>query len=693
MTDSHSTTAREIPATSSLRFSRLDLALLAGVLVFYAATRLIGIADFPIYFFCDEATQANLAAELVDNGLRDRDGNLFPPYFLNVKVYNLGLSVWLHAPTVAAFGKSITVVRATSVAVGLLGAAALMVSLKVGFGTPLWWLGGLVFAALPSWFLHSRTAFETAMMVGFYACFVCAYVLYRKISPWWLPVAVVCGAATFYSYSNGQGVMFVTCSLLLVADWRYHWRVVRTRPWAVAAAAATAAAVAAPYLRFRFVLHPEMMADHFYDLNSYWVQELPLQEKLAIFVRTYLHGLSPAYWFFDDVEELVRHRMLGYGQLPLWLAPAIAIGLAHSLWRSWRSSLDRLLLIAVLAAPFSAAIVDIRITRVLAMMVPATALAVLGLERLRRWLKPWVPTAVFAVAVAAVLVGATAAMTADALKQGKTWFDDYGMGGLQWGAEQVFGVLRSMLEQDRDIRFIISHSWANWPDAFPRFFLDEELLQRVRMGVIEEYLVNFRPREIAPTQPFVMTPGEYELARSHPMLEVDEPLEVILYPDGRPGFYIVPVEYSDDARAIFEAEQAERRRPVQTETELDGVRLRVVHPKFDVGTVDNLFDRREDTIARTLDADPCALIFSLATPRPVSGARVQVWSPRYRLRLRVTDANGAVYEADAAVNLVEGFGIYELRLPEPVAEAREVVVVIDKSGDNKVHIQEIEFVD
>ena len=37
-------------------------------------------------------------------------------------------------------------------------------------------------AALPAWFLHSRTAFETVMMVGFYAVFVLAYLLYREVS-------------------------------------------------------------------------------------------------------------------------------------------------------------------------------------------------------------------------------------------------------------------------------------------------------------------------------------------------------------------------------------------------------------------------------------------------------------------------------------------------------------------------------
>jgi hypothetical protein len=101
--ESHSTLPSEEQPTA---LSRREMVLFVSVLIFYAATRLVGLADYPIYFFCDEATQANLAEELIDNGLRDPDGNLFPPYFLNAKVYNLGLSIWMHASTVAVFGKS-----------------------------------------------------------------------------------------------------------------------------------------------------------------------------------------------------------------------------------------------------------------------------------------------------------------------------------------------------------------------------------------------------------------------------------------------------------------------------------------------------------------------------------------------------------------------------------------------------------
>ena len=80
----------------------------------------------------------------------------------------------------------------------------------------------LVLAITPAWFLHSRTAFETVMMVSFYACFLCAYLLYRYRDPRYLYAALLFGAATFSSYTNGQGVMLISGVLLLLTDWRYH---------------------------------------------------------------------------------------------------------------------------------------------------------------------------------------------------------------------------------------------------------------------------------------------------------------------------------------------------------------------------------------------------------------------------------------------------------------------------------------
>jgi len=383
--------------------------------------------------------------------------------------------------------------------------------------------------------------------------------------------------------------------------------------------------------------------------------------------------------------------MLGYGYQPVWLSPAILLGAGIAFVKGRRSAAHRLVLIAVLAAPFSASMVGIRITRVLSMMVPATILAVLGLDCIRHLLRRFVPERVFASVAATGLVVATSFMTADALSNGATWFRDYGIGGMQWGAKEIYGELRKSLTSDPEIRFVVSHSWANWPDAFPIFFLDEPLRQRVRMGVVDEYLVEFRPHEISPEQLFVMTPGEYERARNNPMLEIGDPLKIIPYPDGEPGFFIVRLDYSSEAGEIFEAEQRERRQPVQSSIELDGVDVPVTHSKFDLGTVEDIFDGNMKSIARTLDADPCVLLFQFDGDRPIDGIRLTLWAPRYDLRLRVVSATGEIFHAKSNVETDQGFSTFELMLPDSVPAARELSITIDKHADNKVHIQEIEL--
>lgn len=676
---------------SPFAFSRSDLALMVLVLVFYASTRVIGIVDFPIFFFCDEATHANLAEELLANGLRDRDGNLLPPYFRNAKTFNLSLSVWILAPFLTVFGKSIAVVRLTTGLIGLLGAAALMLALKIGFKNRLWWAGGLVLAALPGWFLHSRTAFETVMMVGFYAAFILAYLLYREVSPRWLPLVIIFGGATFYAYSNGQGVMFVSVILLLFSDWRYHWSVVRDHRKVVVISLITTLIVASPYVRFRFFLHPEMVQEHFSDLHSYWLDEIPVTDKIGIFLKTYAKGLSPSYWFLDVTEELTRHRMLGYGSLPIWLSPMILLGLGISIFRSYRSSPHRLILIAVLAAPFSAAMVDIRITRVLAMMVPATILAVIGLDCVRHWLRRWVPNGVFASVVAAGLVAASSAMTVDALRNGATWFHDYKMYGTQWGARQLYGELERRLEADPEVVFIVSHSWANLPNAFTLFFVDPSLQYRVQHGVINDLILDYRPDAISKHHRFVLTDDEYQRAIDHEMIDVGEPFHVIPYPDGEPGFIFAEVAYSASAREFFEEERRKRRVPVESVIDHDGTEVVVIHPRFDIGAIESILDGDTETIARTLDADPATLVFRFAKTRTVSGIRLGLWTSNFDLRILVETNDGTTFEASTKVRTQTAKATHELMLPTAVAEARTITVVIDKHGDTKAHIQELVF--
>lgn len=676
---------------SRFHLNRRDWLLLAAVLLFYLATRLWALEEFPIYFFCDEAQQANLAHELVANGFHDEDGNFAPAYFRNVRVFNLGLSVWVHALPVTLFGKTVFVVRATSVLVGALGAAALMLALKWFYGLRLWWAGGLVMAALPAWFLHSRTAFETAMMVGFYGTFVLAYLLYREVSAWWLPAAAICGAATFYSYSNGQGVMFVTCLLLLVVDWPHHWRVLTRHRAAAAAALVVLVLLAAPYLRFRYVLHPEMMDLHLEDLHSYWTEDRPTAAKLGTFARTYLRGLSPGYWFVEDADELDRHRMLGSPHLPLWLAPAVLIGLGVSLVRSPRSAPHRLVLIAVLAAPFSAALVSLRITRVLAMVVPATILATVGLDRLRGWLARAVPERALVAVVGIGLAAATLAMTRDALVHGPRWFTNYGMHGMQWGARELFAEARRRLAADPEERIVVSHLWANNTNAFGEFFLSPEERPRIGWGVLDDVLRE-RRAEVGPNTSFVLTPEEFARAQESPKLWVRKGWTVIPNPAGGPGFYITRLAYSPESYRLFEVERLQRQQLVEGRVLIDGAEVRVRHPRLDMGGIGDAFDGDLRSLARTLDANPTRLELHFPGPRPLRELRLHLWTEVYLVRLQASRADGTVVDESVRQDTRLGDEPLTLRLQPPLPDVVALSLTIAKAGDAHVHLREIELI-
>ena len=213
--------------------------------------------------------------------------------------------------------------------------------LKQVFKARFWWVGALLLAVAPAWFLHSRTGFETVMMSSFFACFLWFYLLYRTRSPRYLFAAIIFGALTFFTYSSGQMLMVSVGAVLAVSDVRYHFRHWRT----TLPGLGLIALLALPVLHFR-TTNPQFMTVTLRTMDSYWFHDLTLAQKIEQFMRTWAQGLSPAYWFIPSQTLLVRHRMAGYGNLSVWLLPFFLIGVGWCLWKikspAPRGSLDGL---------------------------------------------------------------------------------------------------------------------------------------------------------------------------------------------------------------------------------------------------------------------------------------------------------------------------------------------------------------
>lgn len=582
-------------------------------LALFAVTRFVGLEDFPIYFFCDEAIHSVLAGDLIRSGFR-HDGQLFPTYFNNGESFNLSVSVYLQVIPYLLSRHSVFLTRGVSALLAILAGAAVGGILLKGFRARFWWAGVLLLSATPAWFLHSRTAFEVVLACSFYSLFIYFYLRYRLDDRRFLLPSLLCGALAFYAYTAIQPVVLLTGALLLVSDARHH-----LRQWRIALLGLAALVVfALPYQRFR-TAHPDEVYRNLRIRESYLLRkDLTPVERLRKFADEYVFGVSPSYWYVpENPRDFVRHRMKDYGHISIVTLPFALLGVLLCLWTIRRPA-SRTILISAAVAPVGGALAGVLLPRVLVFVIPVAVLTALGLSMALRGLERWIPHRIVAVSIFLLLGAANLVMLGDSLMYGGTWYRDYGLGGLQYGARQVFPAARDYLRRSPEAALIISPTWANGTDILHRFFLPDE--PRVQLGNIDAFIERKRPLDDRTV--FVMTQPEYARAVSDPRFMGIRVERTLKYPDGTDGFYFVRLRYSKSADAIFESEERERLRPVEEEFVLDGQPARIVHPRFSVGRVPDLFDGDPYTLVRTESTNPAVLELSFSRPRRLSGLTV-----------------------------------------------------------------------
>ncbi|NIS81574.1 MAG: hypothetical protein GTO14_15530, partial [Anaerolineales bacterium] len=344
-------------------YKRLVLGFFLVGLFVYVGTRIVGLDEYPAHFFTDEAAQTVFASELI----RDRfvyEGEFLPTYFYNVDKYSLSVTVYIQLVPYLLFGKSVVITRGASALVTIAGVVAISLLLKNVFQSPYWWLGPLLMSTTPVWFLHSRTAFENAIAVSFFALFICGYYLYLYRTPRFWYLTLIGGALTFYSYNPGRLVVLAACLFFLLSDLRYHWqnrRIIVASTWLILL-------LVLPFVRFQ-VTHILSELDQLELLQSYWVQDLSVGEKLLRFGAQVLRGLNPLYWFLPNRYELVwppqaSYMMMGYGHLLWIMLPFALVGLVYTLQRLRISAYRNLVLISI-ASPLGAALVEVNTARAL----------------------------------------------------------------------------------------------------------------------------------------------------------------------------------------------------------------------------------------------------------------------------------------------------------------------------------------
>jgi hypothetical protein len=445
------------------------------------------------------------------------------------------------------------------------------------------------------------------------------------------------------------------------------------------------------------------------------------------FVTAYTYGLSPQYWFFPNEKDLARHRMKDYGNLNTPVLLLLLLGVGLCLWKV-KSGPHRAVILAAMATPVGAALVDISITRVLAFTVPASVLAGLGLDAAftfveRRLVRdngrvvrsndfsPSTPHGatevattkatgngwlhvVFAIAIFAVFAIASVGMLNDTLTRGPLWYSDYGLYGMQYGAKQLFeDAIPEYLQRDPNTLILVSSTWANGADTFIRFFLPPEQRSRVQMLNVD-YFMTAR-RTLAPNMLLVMTPPEYEQAKASKKFKSVTVEQVIPYPDGRPGFYFARLAYADNFDTIISEEKAVRSKPVQGQVVIDGQQVQVTHSQFDAGQLRDLFDGDTFSLARGLEANPLVLEFTFPQPRPMTGLEATFGSMDLTLTAKLY-ADGATEPVaysqtfrglppDPKVELAFDRG------PATVKKLRLEILQLNAGLEVHIHVRELKF--
>jgi hypothetical protein len=603
----------------------LEQALFSAALILYSATRFIQLEDFPIYFFADEAVQAVLAGDLIRDGLHDFTGTFLPTYFQNVALFNLSLSVYLQVIPQLLFENSVFITRAASVLVTILGAAGVGLILRNIYESRHWWAGVLLLSITPAWFLHSRTAFETVLMVSFYIWFFYFYLLYRARSPKYIYPALICGALVFYSYSPGQMIIVGTGLLLLISDFSYHWQNRRKTVWGVA----LLGMLVLPYIRFQ-LQHGEATYFHLRMLNSYWLSEISLAEKIGNFVHFYTRALSPAYWYFPHDDDLVRHVMKGYGHILPYTLPFALTGLVASL-RKLGESRYRAIILILLAAPLGTALVGIGLTRILVFVFPATLLTLLGIEVVLRQLPDRIPVEARGLALMGLLAAINLFMWRDSLANAPTWYRDYGLYGMQYGAIQLFSEVDSVLEDEPDTQVYISPVWANGADILLRFFMPGD--SRVQLLNVDGLLYEVVPD--MDSKLFVLTQSEYAMVADSPKFSELHVDTVLTFPDGTDGFYFTRLRYAPEAAQLIEAELIQLNEPVTELLLVGDRRIQITHPPFDAGRIEDVFDGDVFTLGRTREANPAIFTLAFEAPEIVSGITLTTGSMDIDLEVKL----------------------------------------------------------
>jgi 4-amino-4-deoxy-L-arabinose transferase-like glycosyltransferase len=319
------------------------LAILLGAILI----RTVRLKNLPAGLFCDEAALGYNAWAILHYGI-DENGTRFPLFLWSFTGYKNPVYLYAAMLPIGVLGLDEFSLRLTS---ALFGVATILA---------LFWLGrrlagnaaGLAAAfllAICPWHIHfSRIAFE---LISFPLLFVIGlhYLLRYTEGEKRLPAAFFFFGSCLYAYAVAKlfvPLFLLGFGLLYLPD---VWR--RRREWLLAVPVLLLTVT--PVVVFDIVHRDRGNA---YFLNtSILAPGRPAAQVLRQFGRNYAAFFSPRF-LFRQGDEIVRHAVRGHGELYIFFAPLLVIGILVLLFRRDRPS--KLVLVWLALYPVGASLMN-----------------------------------------------------------------------------------------------------------------------------------------------------------------------------------------------------------------------------------------------------------------------------------------------------------------------------------------------
>jgi hypothetical protein len=637
------------------------------------------IADWPIYFFCDEAVFAQEALSWIRNFETEKKLPMY--YEIAPGRYIPMLFSYLLAPSSWILGLTPEIARTFSAFYSLLAVYWLSTAAKEFFAPKVWFLTPLLFLITPTWFLHARTAFDTPIALAFLSASLYYYLKYRLRDPRYIFALVPCICAYFYIYASSQVIAPLLAIFLLIFDAKYHWQ----NRTVVLIAAGFAAVLLVPAIHF-FLGPVSAFSGQVQALDSFLLKSLTLQEKASVFLKQYGQAFSLEFWFSAEIPELIRHRIKGYGYAAVSMSLFILLGLGICITRiKNRACLCILVLLIIIPVP--GALVGQSATRILALVIPIIALSLLAIQFLTEKIKL---ARILPTILALIFSYQGIAMAKDSILNGALWYNNYSLYGLQYGTRHLFEFnLPKLLKVFPNSRIFITSGFANNPDALIRFFSTNNGWKRVSIGSVELH----KKQDLQSSDIFIVQQSDIEKIQESQLFEAPTIIETIPYPDGSTGFIVISLKYKANIDNILAKQKALRQRLESENINISGLAATINYSRLDMGEIANIFDKDLSTLARGLESNPFTLKINFTNDTEISAIEIFLGNTNAYVAAVFKCDLGQLYE-------VEGYKApQELSLklnlnttPKACSQLTLSIKNIDAGEPEHIHIYELAII-